>query len=268
MEELLSFSNGVIEVLVLYSKVNNILIIAFYRQPDDVVNGHRSTSMQFAECLSKVNDILMNIGTPEPNIILLGDFNLPNVDWVKLSCTGSKCVKDCFFVLQEFLDRYGLVQYISKSTHRQGNTLDLVFVNNDLLIHSYQVNDILQSISHHSIIQIASTIGLESSKYTKPDDQDLSTSLRKFNFHSEDIDWEKINCDFQSIEWENKFFQDDISMNEILDVFLETLFSVLENNNVPLKPFVSQNTCKIPVHRKRLINNRRRMQKCLEILQS
>ena len=58
MEELLSFSNGVIEVLVLYSKVNNIIIIAFYRQPDDVViNGHRSTSMQFSECLSKVNDI-------------------------------------------------------------------------------------------------------------------------------------------------------------------------------------------------------------------
>ena len=263
VEELLSYSNGVIEVLVLYSKVNNILIIALYRQPDDSVNGHRSTSMQFAECLSKVNDILLNIGTPEPNIILLGDFNLPNVDWSKLSCTGSKCVKDCLVVLQEFLDRYGLFQYITKSTHRLGNTLDLVFVNNDLLIHSYQVNDVLQSISHHSIIQIASTIGLDSSKCTTPEYQDLSTSLKKFNFHSEDIDWEKVNCDFQSIEWENKFFQDDKSMNEISDIFLETLFSVLENNNVPLKPSVSRKTCKIPVHRKRLINNRRRVQKRL-----
>ena len=263
MEELLSFSNGVIEVLVLYSKVNNILIIALYRQPDDVVNGHRSTSRELAECISKVKDILLNIDTPEPNIILLGDFNLPSVDWVKLSCSGSKCVKDCFLVLQEFLDKYGLVQYISKPTHRQGNTLDLVFLNNDLLIHSYEVNDVLQSISHHSIIQLASTIGLKSSKQTEPDKQDLTSSLKKFNFHSEDIDWEKMNKDFQSIDWEDKFFQDDISMNKISDVFLETLFSVFENSNVPLKPSVSRNKHKIPVHRKRLINNRRRVQKRL-----
>ena len=42
-EMVLNYSNRVTETLGLYSKSRNLLLIVMYRQPDDVVGGHRST---------------------------------------------------------------------------------------------------------------------------------------------------------------------------------------------------------------------------------
>ena len=41
LEQLLSFSNGVIECLILYSRTSNLMIISLYRQPDDKPSGNR-----------------------------------------------------------------------------------------------------------------------------------------------------------------------------------------------------------------------------------
>ena len=47
METLMKFSNGVIEILGLYSPVENLFISVIYRQPDDIQGGHRSTPVEF-----------------------------------------------------------------------------------------------------------------------------------------------------------------------------------------------------------------------------
>ena len=43
MEKIVEFSNGVVELLGLYSKKKNILVAVIYRQPEDIKVGHRST---------------------------------------------------------------------------------------------------------------------------------------------------------------------------------------------------------------------------------
>ena len=56
MKEIISFSNGVVDVIGVHSKVNNMVITAIYRHPDDPIGGHRSGSADFKEALSFIRD--------------------------------------------------------------------------------------------------------------------------------------------------------------------------------------------------------------------
>ena len=49
---MVNFSNGVIELLALYSKVHNLYIAVIYRQPDDLVGNSRSTEKEFQPTLN------------------------------------------------------------------------------------------------------------------------------------------------------------------------------------------------------------------------
>ena len=64
MEEKLKFTNGVVEVLGLYSSVENLFIGIVYRQPDDLIGGNRSTITEFKPALEKlqqaIDDMLSN----------------------------------------------------------------------------------------------------------------------------------------------------------------------------------------------------------------
>ena len=73
-----SYSNGVIEFLGLYSKTKNLLLLVMYRQPDDIIGGHRSTQIEFKQALSKLEETLSSKNNPVPEVILCGDFNLPH----------------------------------------------------------------------------------------------------------------------------------------------------------------------------------------------
>jgi len=68
-------------------------------------------------------------------VILLGDFNFPDVDWCTLSGSSSKSNKFC-----DLLFQLNLTQLVDKPTHNLGNILDLIITNNediiyDLIIH-------------------------------------------------------------------------------------------------------------------------------------
>ena len=81
MEISVSFSNGVVELLGLYSKVKNIYIAIIYRQPDDFAGGHRSTEKEFKAALDKLHQSLSKLPSPAPNIVFCGDFNIRHVSW-------------------------------------------------------------------------------------------------------------------------------------------------------------------------------------------
>ena len=86
-------------------------------------------------------DFFSNIDTSTVHIILimlLGDFNLPDIDRNTLSGTSVISNQFCDFVFDT-----GLCQLINGPTHVHGNTLDLLLTNieeniHSLLIHSQQ----------------------------------------------------------------------------------------------------------------------------------
>ena len=71
-ESVPNFSNGVVEVLGLHIKPDNLLLIAVYRQPDDLGGGHRSTSMEFRHALTEIKSLMINLPATTPDIALCG----------------------------------------------------------------------------------------------------------------------------------------------------------------------------------------------------
>jgi len=75
-----TFSNGVVDIVTIYSKKENILITVLYRQPDDRVNGHRSQITEFREGLSELMKSIPVTDGTVPDIIFGGDFNLSHIN--------------------------------------------------------------------------------------------------------------------------------------------------------------------------------------------
>ena len=73
------YSNGVVEVLSVYSKKENLLITVVYRQPDN--NLYKLQAVQFNEALRELMKCLPNNGGEVPDLIMVGDFNLPHINW-------------------------------------------------------------------------------------------------------------------------------------------------------------------------------------------
>ena len=69
------------------------------------------------------------------NLILLGDFNYPDIDWVTLSGHSAASNQLCDVIFQA-----GLCQLIDTPTHQQGNILDLLLTNIEDKIKELQVH--------------------------------------------------------------------------------------------------------------------------------
>ena len=72
---------------------------------------------------------LNNLLSQNHNIILLGDFNLPDIDWNSLTGHSAYSNQLCNLIFQ-----YNLTQFVTFPTHVMGNILDLVLSDNIGLI--------------------------------------------------------------------------------------------------------------------------------------
>ena len=88
--------------------------------------------------------------------------------------------------LNEMCNELLLSQIVTNPTHKDGNILDLVFVNNHSLVHNTSVLPVLQSTSHHSIVQIATTYKAEPAPHqtTRP----KPSMFRALNYFHKDTD--------------------------------------------------------------------------------
>ena len=161
----LVFSNGVVEILGLNCPSENLFIAVIYRQPNDTVGGHISTYAELKPALAKLTDVLAKLPTPSPNIIIGGDLNIPNINWTdgSPSVGASSDEKNILELINVLQSDYFLTQYIHEPTHIAGNVLDLVFTNNEFLVHSYECRKLLPSISDHLTVDCLTSF--KSSQY-------------------------------------------------------------------------------------------------------
>lgn len=258
-KSVVEFSNGVVELLAIYSNHLDLCLIVLYRQPDQY-SGHRSTNIHFSDAMKEVQNFLSSIDHC-PNIILTGDFNLPNVKWLKSETASLSSVygeeKRIFLTLDEFCVNYGLCQKITAATHMAGNTLDLVFTNNDALFHSSSCYTVLRSISHHNTVEINLTSEVFNSNRTIRQTPPERDGLYKFNFFDENINWDDVNNAFSNVDWENDL--KDLDVDAMVKHFIDVVEKVC-NDLVPLKPpTASKNKSKIPRNRKLLMRRRRKL---------
>ena len=220
----LQFSNGKVEVLGLYSAVENIYIAVIYRQPNDSIGGHTSAAPQLRDALKKLQVSIDNMGDPAPNIIVCGDFNIPNVDWSNLETNSEKSENSLLSSVSEFANKNFLHQFVNYPTHRDGNTLDLIFTNNPDLIHNHQsFVPALSSISDHYSVECDSLIGTGQYAEDNPPTE-FNSPLDALNFHSNDIQWTRIIEEFGKVNWEESMI--NLSPEEKLKFLMSTMHEI------------------------------------------
>ena len=110
-------------------------------------------------------------------VIILGDFNLPDISWPLLTgfSSASKALCDLVF-------RHNLTQLVHFPTHRRGGTLDLIFTSSDDLVHDLSLfpSDTLHS--DHLLISFVITTSSHPS-VAKP-----SLPLSSFDSRRADLD--------------------------------------------------------------------------------
>ena len=266
-EKVFEFSSGVIECVGVMLESMNLMMYTIYRQPDE--KNHRSTNQHFAPLLSKLREHLASLPTPTPDIMLQGDFNLPHADWETGECSkgASKDEKKMVRAFYELTLENFLVQQVEGSTHRCGNTLDLIFCNNADMVHSTEVLPANPSVTDHNLIQV----NVDYKSHSLADDDDTSDDdepdapdarWRALNFQSPDVNWDALSADLMKHKWDQEYRYCP-GVTEMSDRFNEACLTISERH-VPRKRKSSPRSNIIPRHRVQLMRNRVKILKCLK----
>ena len=260
-EIIFSHASECVQMMCLYSQIENLAVLIVYRQPDDKYNGNPSTPNDFIIPLNRAKTILSTL-QPMPDIIVGGDFNLPHASWPeglpKSGATVSE--RQMLNALNEFSNELYLSQIVTKPTHKDGNILDLVFVNNQSLIHDCTNIPVLQSTSHHYIVEVSTPYKVKTCN-TSSNEKAPRTMFNTLNFFSDDINWETVNEKIGNINWKDKF--KDMDADGTLEALYSLIFDICKDH-VPQRneTEIKQGT-KVERYRKALIKRRRKLKKQL-----
>ena len=262
-EQIFNFSSGVIEAVGVHIPKLSTVMIVVYRQPDDTVGNNRSTSREFKCLIRKLEACLDDLPSPVPNIIVLGDFNLPHATWDPPNWSTSapaderKMIED----LRELtLDNF-LTQQVDSPTHRDGNILDIVFSNNPRLVHD--ICTLPCKVSDHLIIEMTTAVGpIPADIKGIPDNYvEMETiDFRHLNFYSEDTNWDAISLKLSQYNWALEL--QGLNADAMLTKFVSVCLSI-SREFTPLKKNALGSTQKkpkiIPRHRRILMRKRSRL---------
>ncbi|XP_066936771.1 uncharacterized protein [Clytia hemisphaerica] len=254
-EIIYSHKSPSVQLLCVYSKTENLAMLVIYRQPDDKSNGNPSTAKDLLTPLKGAKQALSAL-EPVPNIIFGGDFNIPKSTWPDgLPKTG--CSMEERPMLND-LNRLFMSQYVNQPTHKDGNTLDLVFTNNEDLIHDYSILPVLQSTSHHSIVMVSTRLKVQN--FANDDDKpEPRSKFNALNFFSDEIDWNKIKEDLNQIYWDVKLNSDD--PQEILESINQICLDVCRGR-IPVRTTKdTRKKSKVERYRRSLTKRRRKITK-------
>ena len=244
-ECLLQYSNGVVETLAVHSERENLVIAVIYRQPDD--GSHRSGSYELSQALTRIDSALESV-EGNPNLIICGDFNLPNVNW---SEPHQQPNNPLYSTLATFQSKHLLTQMVTQPTHKAGNTLDLIFTNNKQLFNEIHCFNTIHS--DHTIVQVASHFKSHFSRSQRKIRQ-FTNTFDSLNFFNDDVNWIQIQADLHSQDWNLIFNQLD-DPNDKLDQLIQTC-ETIASAHVPKKKTTSSKKSKIPRDRRILMRRR------------
>ena len=110
----------------------NLTVILFYRSP----NSSEENTNNLIELFNRFNN----------NVLILGDLNLPKIDWE----SGSSDLKGRKVL--ECVDSNGLYQLVNFPTHTAGNILDVVITDDHNLVHNVRAGGNIGNSDHTSLI--------------------------------------------------------------------------------------------------------------------
>ena len=263
-EIIFTYSNGVVDSLGIQLTSLNLILIITYRSPDDKKNTqYRSTSKEFSSYLKEMKEFLASLPSPTPDILLIGDLNLPHADWLTGECrTGAgkdeqKMVKDLYDISIEHF----LIQQIDVPTHSGGNTIDVIFTNNTDLMHDISV--VPTSVSDHFIMNFSanyqeSNTHKENAEFVE---EEGPSGFSTLNFFDESINWDMMYSELYDYNWYQDFRGMDTTgmMHRFTAICLEIAQKYVPTRKRPTCSAPKRH--KVPRHRRSLMRRRTRLKK-------
>ena len=155
------------------------LTLAVVYIPPNSLDSYRNSVSNFIRSLSQADDL-----------IILGNFNYPNIDWQTLYGHNQHSSSFCDLIMD-----LNLWQLIESPTHITGNTLDLLVTNNDTVIQNLSMNSTLplNLTSDHFMVEFDIVCTLPSSSnssnahpyyiYSRADWDGMFEFLTHYNFN-------------------------------------------------------------------------------------
>ena len=201
------------EVLVLRLHQPSLLLVLLYCPPS-------CSTVDFKDAIYQVELFISKSSLPLPNVILLGDFNFPDIDW---SCPDVSC--EAAAPLISLSNSLLLNQQVDKPT-RLSNILDLIFCP-DELIKSMSVADTY--LSDHRILTTSTLIQMtptNTNSFLNPH----QSTFEKLDFNKSD--WPNLCLSLKSIDCSV------LDSDKPTDVCIDELIDEIGNKcsiHVPLK---------------------------------
>ena len=169
---------------------------------------------------AKLNTFIHQCAANNRNVLIIGDFNYPEISWeLESSCTRPE--HDAAKFLKACKDSYLSQCQLEPTRYRDGQApslLDLVLTNRDEIITNIETCAGLGKSDHCSLIIKLGCITDEKLKVPRP------------NFSK--ADFEAINRDLDSIAWDQNF--KDLNVNQAWTRFREDIDTIVDKH-VPMK---------------------------------
>ncbi len=224
-----------------------VILGAHYRPPDSNVAP-----------ISELNDSITKLSTESPNanIILGGDFNLPSISWEDNSISEKpQYGQEINTTFLDMVNDNGLMQKVNEPTHND-NILDLILTKNPDSVSNVKV---VPGISDHSIVTASLSLDAQHNK-KKPRKVWM---FDKGNVDGLIGDMDKFRQEYLTTDYQRR------SVQENWDMFKDAVNRALENN-IPSKiikgnndlPWVKKRKVKrLMRRRKRAYNTKQRTKK-------
>ena len=192
----LQFSNTACELSIVRLQTPALIIILVYRPPSCSVT-------DFEEILLKIHTYVMLLPSPLPTIIMLGDFNLPDINWSSLnpSCPTAGS-------LFNLTNLTFLTQQVTEPT-RNSNILDLIFCQ-DNIINSITVSDTFLSDHHIIYADTLIPVIVPSTAQKNQSLNLLSTRIETLDFNK--ANWPKFKESLNTIDWPTSFRETSVKL--------------------------------------------------------
>ena len=235
-----SWSDKQTSVVTAFSEEHNLLLGCVYRPPD-------ADESSFGEAMKKLQEEIESVCKPgeEPELILLGDFNLPEMNWECLN-TRNGGAKGPYQQTLELINENFLEQLV-KSPTRGSNILDIVLTNTpDYFVH---VETAEIKISDHRLVDCTLAHNPLVSQTTAKTEED---PFRKFKLHN--VDYNPMKTELCKIDWDKLLEhcdQEEGTDEKFLDFVVKVVLEVAEDT-LPVKKILRKPNRKIkePLKRK------------------
>ena len=140
--------------------------------------------------VSSLVHFLTDLSSSFSKIIIVGDFNFPDIDWSTLM--GTSISSNCFC---NFVFDCNLSQHVLEPTHVKGNVLDLVLTSASVVVNHLTVHPLsVASFSDHFVVSFDFLRNIPSSRESKPG---YAFDFCKADYES--ISSFLLDCDFSVI---------------------------------------------------------------------